>query len=69
MEIGKTISENAIILVIIRGSSDQWTEHTSALPPSQNAVSDDIEEFNKRNIDEPTTLKITYAGVIKRHFN
>ena len=69
MEIGKKISENAIILVIIGGSSDQWTEHTSALPPSQNVISDDTEEFNKQNTDEPTTLKINYAGVIKRHFN
>ena len=55
----KKISENAIILVITGGSSEKRAEHISALSPSQNAISDDAEEFNKQNTDEPTTLKIT----------
>ena len=47
VEIGKKkISESAIVLVIIGGSSDKRAEHISALSPSQNAISDDAEEFN-----------------------
>ena len=42
----KKISENAIVLVIIGGNSDKRAEHISALSPSQNAISDDAEEFN-----------------------